>query len=68
MKKYINVKTKKTCVFAILALLIFAFSMVVHRVRNGLILSILIMAAGTLDFSSVSLSEKISVSYCVRYC
>ena len=58
MKKYINVKTKKTCIFAILALLILTFAILVNRVRNGVILCALIMAIGTLDFSSVNLSVK----------
>lgn len=58
MKKYINVKTKKAFVFAILALLILSFSIIVNRVRNGAILCVLIMALGTLDFSPVSLDEK----------
>ncbi len=58
MKKYINVRSKKTFVFAILALLILAFSIIVNRVRNGVVLCALIMAIGTLDFSSVRLNAK----------
>ncbi|MBR3357503.1 MAG: LTA synthase family protein [Solobacterium sp.] len=58
MKQYLNIKTKKAVIFLIAAILIFAFSVAVNRIRNGLILSVLIVFLGALDFKNLQLSKK----------